>query len=186
MPKYSLDSELLKTLPETLHLFSTSWWKKFRRCHVIRWDFDITSHESPSVRQPLHHSGSCPRKSLPRLPSYHPAPLIQTPSSQWGCHSGRRPSSRPNRACCRQCRKAWGVSDLIVLVLQPQTVLAMVVTILASTDPAISWTLILPSPLVLLFTSVLLLRCTYLVLRVLFIMWIAAYQGIRLWKVEDY
>ena len=57
-----------------------------------------------------------------------------------------------------------------MLVLQPQTVLAMVVTILASTDPAISWTLILPSPLVLLFTSVLLLRCTYLVLRVLFIM----------------
>ena len=58
-----------------------------------------------------------------------------------------------------------------MLVPQPQTVLALVVTIpAASTDPAILWTLILPSPLVLLFTSVLLLRCTYLVLRVLFIM----------------
>ena len=46
-----------------------------------------------------------------------------------------------------------------MLVPQAQIVLALVVSIpAASTDPAILWTLILPSPLVLLFTSVLLLR----------------------------
>ena len=46
-----------------------------------------------------------------------------------------------------------------MLVLQAQIVLALVVSIpAASTDPAILWTWILPSPLVLLFASVLLLR----------------------------
>ena len=47
-----------------------------------------------------------------------------------------------------------------MLVLQTMTVLALVVSIIlaASTDPAIFWTLILPTSLVLLFTSVLLLR----------------------------